>query len=608
MKKKQPFSWKRLQESTQYLKPAVGLVWRADRWAFSLLAVITMTSSVLPIGQAVMGRWIVDSVLTASTVELGRWDGFVKVAPFLVGELFLILLGLVFAQLRKYTTEILNQKLSQSVAIRIMGSASRLEIQYFEDSAFLDKLQSARQETKFRAMGLVNAGFFCIQNLLTLISFAAPIFLLNPWMALILFFSTLPAFVAQTYYSRLSFRLHSWRAPEGRKMAYYEHLLTNDAAAKEIRIFQLAKSFIARHSELFVKVFNEDKKFAVRKSFASLFWGAVSSLSFYACYAWIILQAIARALTLGQMTFYLAAFRQLQGTFSGLFDNINSIYENGLFMQNLFAVLEMPVRPEIQAGASAFEFDLSAGIDFQNVSFQYPNQTVWALKDFNLRVLPGQTIALVGENGSGKTTLIKLLTRLYTPTSGQILLFGRNLSDYPDEALYSLFSAIFQDFVHYQASARDNVGFGAIDSLDDLPRFERAAYQGGTDEIARRLPDGWETILGGWFNKGQQLSGGQWQRVALSRAFIREAEILILDEPTSALDAENEQNVFNRLKEMANGKVSFLVSHRFSTVRMADQIIVLRQGIIAEMGTHASLMNAHGVYARLFELQAQGYR
>jgi len=637
MKKRPPLSIKTIRESTKNIGPAVQLVWHADPKNFSILALITLTSSVIPISQALVARWIVDTVLIQANAHATMLSGLKAVGPYFFAEFGLIIYGVLAGQYRKYASEILNQNLSQSIATQIMLSASRLDIHSFEDPSFLDKLQSARQETKFRAMGLVNSGFLVIQNILTLISFAAPIVALNPLMAVILFSATFPSFVAQTSLSRLSFRLHSWRAPEGRKMGYYEQLLTSDTAAKEVRIFQLAPSLLARHSQLFSKVFVEDRRLAARKSMASVFWGSVASLSFYVCYGWIIIKTIARTLTLGQMTFYLASFRQLQATFQGLFDNINSIYENGLFMENLFSVLQAQGRVQVSAALSSVasasptapnsisvpvsavvfgakpaeqmpQIDFTAGIEFRDVSFKYPNKEAWALRHFNLRVEPGQTIALVGENGSGKTTLIKLLTRLYRPTEGQIILFGRDLALFEEAELYRLFSAIFQDFVQYQSTARDNVGFGAIEQMDDEDRFIRAAVQGGATDIVSGFGDGWETMLGSWFKGAQQLSGGQWQRIALSRAFMRNPEILILDEPTSALDAENEQNVFNRLKQMAKGKISFLVSHRFSTVRMADQIVVLHKGQVGEVGTHDQLMRAGREYARLFDLQAQGYR
>jgi len=618
MEKQPKFTVQKLKDSTRHLPPALRLVWQADRRSVVALLFITVVSSVIPVGQALMAQWIVDSVLAAAESRLATSEGLWRISPFLAGEFVLLFSGLLLTQWRRYVSELLNQRLSQAVATRIMTSAAELDIHYFEDAAFLDKLQSARQETKFRAMALVNAGFLLVQNVLTLLSFVMPMLIFSPWIALVLFGSALPAFVAQTYYSHLSFRLHTWRAPEGRRMYYYEHLMTSDSSAKEIRVFRLAKWFIDRHRELFERVFKEDQRLAMKKSMASVFWGTVSTLSFYGCFGWIILQAIARAISLGQMTFYLTSFKQLQGTFIGLFENVNSIYESGLFMQNLFAVLEAPraAGRELRDSSAGFRYDVSRGIEFRNVSFRYPGsypgrypgQSGWALKDFSLTVKPGQTIALVGENGSGKSTLIKLLTRLYEPTEGGIVLFGQPLERFPPEELYELFGAIFQDFVHYQTTLRENVGFGAIDAHEDRLRLESAVHRGGATDVVNQLPEGWETMLGGWFQKGRQLSGGQWQRVALSRAFMRNAEILILDEPTSSLDAANEQAIFSRLQDMAKGKIVFLVSHRFSTVRTADQVIVLHAGQVVESGTHDELMLKRGSYSRLFELQAEGYR
>ena len=611
MEKRPKISRQSIRDASRHLKPAIGLVWRADHKAFLTLLLITLVSSILPVGHTLMGRWIIDSVLAAANSDLSVRDGIKIVSPYVAAELALMLMGMALVQYRRYATEVLNQKLSYSVSSQIMEKAAQLDIHYFEDAAFLDKLQSARQETKYRAMGLISEGFFLIQNSLTLISFVTPIIIFNPWIALILFGSTLPAFVAQTYYSRMTFRLHSWHMPEGRKMTYYEHLLTSDSAAKEIRVFQLARSLMSRHSDLFRQVFKEDQKLAFRKSFASVLWGALSSLSFYACYAWIIFKTIARALSLGQMTFYLASFRQLQGTFVGLFQNINSMFEHGLFMQNLFAVLNVPTSDPMREKGELplnLKLDFSAGIEFRNVSFRYPTQQTWALRNFNLKVGAGQTIAFVGENGSGKTTLIKLLTRLYEPTEGEIYLFGQPLSYLPKEEFYKHFGVIFQDFVQYQSTVRDNVGFGAVNDMADEKRFSNAVQQGGADELVSSLPEGWETVLGGWFRKGRQLSGGQWQRIALSRAFMRDAQILILDEPTSAMDADKEMAIFSQLKDRAFGKTVFLVSHRFGTVRMADQIIFLKQGVVSESGNHADLMLAQGQYSRLFELQAEGYR
>jgi ATP-binding cassette subfamily B protein len=308
------------------------------------------------------------------------------------------------------------------------------------------------------------------------------------------------------------------------------------------------------------------------------------------------------------MTMYLALFRQSQGTFAGLFDNVNKLYENGLFMENLFSFLELKETGERIPSVDSPQTTSSQGIEFRNVSFRYPSHEKPVLKNISFMVSVGEKVAVVGENGSGKTTLMKLLAGLYEPTEGEILLHGKNLQSYPPDVLRKKIGIIFQDYVRYQTTIRDNVGFGSVDDLGDQARIERAASQGGGSEVVDSLPDGWETTLGGWFQKGRELSGGQWQKVALSRAFMREGEVIILDEPTSALDAEKEYEIFKRFKDLTEGRTAFLVSHRFSTVRMADRIIVLKNGEIEESGTHTDLTARKGTYARLFELQAEGYR
>jgi ATP-binding cassette subfamily B protein len=594
------------REALRRLPETLGLVWKSDRYLTLALLALTLISSFLPVGQAYVAKLIVDSVLTSVNKHLDAREGLRSVSIPLAAEFILILLGMVLGQLRKYWTEVLNQKLSQLVSSEMMRKASKLDIFYFETPEFYDKLTSARRETEFRAMAVMNGSFLLLQNILTLASFAVPILLLNPWVALVLFGSTLPSFVAQTRYSRLSFRLHSWRAPESRRMSYYEHLLTLDSAAKEVRLFGLAEPFIDRHRKLFEKVFSEDRKLAKRRSLASVFWGALASLSFYSCYAWIVFQTVAQTITLGQMTFYLQSFRQMQGTFSGLFDNLNSLYENGLFMQNLFSILDLPERHQ-RLSATQKE-DRDQGVEFRNVSFKYPSRDQWVLRNINLKVRRGEKVGLVGANGSGKTTLIKLLTRLYTPTEGEIYLNGLPLESYSDEELHAKIGVIFQDFVRFQSTLKENIGFGSIADLDDSARLERAAEKGGGNELVKELPEGWEAMLGGWFQKGRELSGGQWQKIALSRSFMRDGEILVLDEPTSALDAEKEHEIFSQFKEITKDKIAFLVSHRFSTVRMADHIVVMNAGVIEEQGDHAGLIANGGRYKRLFELQAEGYR
>jgi ATP-binding cassette subfamily B protein len=391
-------------------------------------------------------------------------------------------------------------------------------------------------------------------------------------------------------------------------MNYLEHVLTVDSSVKEVKLFNLGEPLLKRYSDAFQVFFREDVDLARRRSIISVGLGVLASLSYYGAYAWIVFVTIAGAITLGSMTFYLTLFRQSQGAFQGLFSNITRLYEHGLFMDNLFTFLAL--QPQMTQAAQPVPVPprLQRGIEFRNVSFRYPGRDDWALREINLMIAPGEKLALVGPNGAGKTTLIKLLTRLYDPTEGQILLDGVDLRDYDPDELHRRIGVIFQDFVRYQLTARENIGFGHIDHLDDVQRIDAAAQRGGADDIMAVLPAGMETMLGRWFEDGFELSGGQWQKIALSRAFMRDGEVLVLDEPTASLDAEREYAIFQRFRELTTGKIAVLISHRFSTVRMADRIAVIEGGRITEIGSHAELLQRGGTYARLFEMQAEGYR
>jgi len=590
------------------LRRALEFVWLADRKNALVMSALTLIDGLLPVAQAWVAKLIIDSVTHSLSGHVPAREGLREIIPYLAVEFALFLVSSLTGQLRRLLDEILDHKIGFLINSRIIRKALRLELHYFENAEFYDKMQNARRQSEYRAMAIMTAMFLLVQNLLTLSSFLALLISFSPWVALILFGATLPAFVAQTRFSELNFRLQSWKAPESRRMSYYEQLLTLDSSAKEIQLFGLGEPLLSRYGELFWKVFREDASLAWRRSWVSLLWGLLATLSYYACYGWTVFRTLAGAIGLGSMTLYLAIFRQSQGTFSGVFSNVNKLYENGLFMENLFAFLDLPEPRQRESGSVLPPLDPSRGIELRHVSFKYQNQTEFALQDVTLTILPGEKVALVGENGSGKTTLIKLLTRLYEPTQGEIFYQGRDLRDWPIDALRKKIGVIFQDFVKYQLSVRENVGFGSVEDLGDQARLERASDQGGMDDLMGTLNEGWETMLGGWFQKGRELSGGQWQKVALSRAFMREGEVIVLDEPTSALDAEKEYEIFKRFKELTAGKIAFLISHRFSTVRMADRIVVLRQGKIEESGSHSELIGLGGTYARLFELQAEGYR
>jgi ATP-binding cassette subfamily B protein len=598
-------SWR---EAYANIPAAFRLVWSADKPATIVMGALTLLSALLPATQAWAAALIVDSVVAALGGGIAPLDGLRAALPYLGLEFGLLLAGAIISQVRRLFEHVLNARLGHAINTDIIRKALSLDLQYFEDAAFYDKLQNARREADYRALGIINGVFLVTQNVITLVSFAALLLAFSPLITLILFGATIPAFIAQSKYSHMYFRLLTWRAPEFRRMQYLEHVLTVDNTVKEIKLFGLGEPLLRRYSQTFWQFFKEDTALARRRSLISLGWGLLATFSYYGAYAFIIYQAVAGVITLGGMTLYLTLFRQSQGTFQGLFDNVARLYENGLFMDNLFGFLRLTPQMARAEQPAHMPARLSRGLEFRGVSFRYPGRDGWALRDVNLKIAPGEKIALVGPNGAGKTTLIKLLTRLYDPTEGQILLDGVDLRDYDPDELRKRIGVIFQDFVKYQLSARENIGFGQIDRLEDQPRIDDAAERGGADTVVAELPEGMDTMLGRWFDKGNELSGGQWQKIALSRAFMRDGEVLVLDEPTAALDAEREYEIFQRFRELTEGKIAVLISHRFSTVRMADRIAVIEGGTITEYGSHAELLARGGTYARLFELQAEGYR
>jgi ATP-binding cassette subfamily B protein len=491
-----------------------------------------------------------------------------------------------------------------------LRKASSLELWAFEDSEFYDKMTRARREASSRPLQLVRESFGLAQSVVTLAGYAALLARFSPWVVLILIAATLPATAAEMRASRFTFQMRNRRSQEWRRLTYLEHVLANDEHAKEVKLLSLGPLLLERYRNLALQLFEEDKGVALRRLGSQLL-SLLATVAFYAAYAVMALAAVRGQLTLGSLTLYVVAFRQGQQAFQSVLGAIGGIYEQNLYMSNLFEFLEAPASSPVTAleKPAAIERSAGSGIVLDHVSFRYPGKPDWALRDVSLAIPQGTSIALVGENGAGKTTLIKLLTRLYTPTEGRILLDGVDLRDWNELALLSRFGVVFQDFNQYQLTARDNVGLGDSAHLNDDARVERASERGGASEVLAELPQGLETSLGHWFKGGTELSGGQWQKVALSRAFMREdSDILVLDEPTASLDAESEHRVFERFRALARGRTTIVISHRFPTVRMADRIVVVEHGSIIEQGTHEELIAARGTYARMFELQASGYR
>jgi ATP-binding cassette subfamily B protein len=502
---------------------------------------------------------------------------------------------------------LLRAQLGQRVNVMILEKALTLDLQQFEDSEFYDKLTRARREASTRPLSLVTRTYGLVQNGISLVSYGALLAHFSPWAVAVLLLAGVPAFVAEAKFSGDAFRLFRWRSPETRMQLYLETVLGREDHAKEVKLYGLGPRLLERYRDIFRRIYSEDRALTLRRDAWGFGLGLIGTAALYGGYAWIAVSTVARAITLGQMTMYVALFRQGQSAVSAILAAIGGMYEDNLYLSTLYEYLETPVPHG--SGSALRGPHPEDGIRFEDVSFTYPDAEDAALEHITLQLRPGESLALVGENGSGKTTLIKLLTRLYAPTSGRILLDGQDLATWDEAALRERIGVIFQDFARYQMLVGENVGAGDERFFEDEARWRTAADKGRASEFIETLPQGYNTQLGKWFRDGRELSGGQWQKIALSRAFMRtRADILVLDEPTAAMDAQAEAEVFEHFRQLSRERITILISHRFSTVRMADQIAVLNRGAIVERGSHEELMRLNGSYARLFSLQARGYR
>ena len=587
-----------------YSGRAVRLVWQTSPRLTIALAILTLLAGILPAAVAYVGKLIVDGVVLA--LDTGAAADREAALRWVVAEAGLVAL---LAGLRKgieVCTSLLRALLGHRVNVLILEKALELELPQFEDSTFYDKLTQARREASRRPLALVQKTFGLVQNAISLISYGALLLQFSGWAVLVLAVAGLPAFFAEAKFSGQAFRLFRWRSPETRKQSYLEWVMARNDFAQEVKLLGLGPVMLERYRRIFATLYPEDRDLTLRRGGWGYLLGLLSTLAFYGAYGWIVYETVAGTLTLGEMTMYVLLFKQGQAAFSAILSAIGGMYDDNLYVSNLYAFLELP-----RTGSTGTAIEAvpdQPGLRFEDVWFTYPGADEPALRGVDFSVEPGQKLALVGQNGSGKTTLIKLLCGLYLPEKGRIWVDGREVRDWDPDALRRRIAVVFQDFVRYQFTVGENIGVGDVEHIDDAERQRAAAAKGMALPFVDGLPAGLDTQLGRWFDDGRELSGGQWQKVALSRAFMRsDARVIVLDEPTSAMDAEAEAELFDRIREVSGDRMAILISHRFSTVRMADRIVVLDNGQVIEEGSHEALMQAEGRYARLFTLQAAGY-
>jgi ATP-binding cassette subfamily B protein len=592
----------------KYSKVAIGIVWGTSAALTVTMALTTLVSGVLPAAIASIGGLFVDAVAVALQ-EGGDLsiESRNTVLYYVMLEAGLVVLMTGAQRISTVSQSILRVLLGNKINVMILEKALTLELAHFEDAEYYDKLVRARREASSRPLSLVIKTFDLMRDIIALLTIGIWLFQFSPYAVLLLAVAGTPAFIAEAKFSGEAFRIHRRRSAERRMQIYLEMVLTREDGVKEVKLLQLGKLFLKRYVDIFLNIYKEDRNLVLRRGIWGYLLGLVASAAFYFAYGWVGFAAMAGAITIGQMTMYIAQFRLGQNAVTSSLTAVNGMYEDNLYLSNLSEYLEHKV-PE-QTGEKKAGPSPEEGIRFEDVSFYYPGSDTPALNKINLHISPGESLAIVGENGSGKTTLIKLLTRLYAPTHGKIFLEGLELRQWDIEALRQKIGVIFQDFARYQLIVGENIGIGDVDNIEEDEQIAQAAKQGMADVFVKDLPLEYKTQLGTWFKDGKELSGGQWQKIALSRAFMRnQADILILDEPTAAIDAKAEAEIFAHFRDLTANKISIIISHRFSTVRMADHIIVLEKAEVMEQGSHNELLAADGQYATLFKLQAKGYQ
>jgi ATP-binding cassette, subfamily B, bacterial len=597
------------------LRPFLIMVWRTSRGLTTASLVLRLIRAVLPVATLYVGKLIIDDVVLLAqaphkpeTLRLWLGSGMLNwLILLLAAEFALAVMADVLGRVVSLIDSLLAERVTNTSSVRLMEHAAKLDLKDFEDAEFQDQLERARRQTSGR-MTLMGQLFGQAQDVVTVASFAAGLIFYAPWLIALLFLALVPAFIGEAHFNAQSYSLDFVRTPERRELDYVRQTAASVETAKEVKIFGLNGFLIDRYIRLAADFYTANRRLALRRAGWGGLFTAIGTVGYYLAFAYITWRTLAGEFSVGDLTFLAGSFLRLRNLLEGLLTSFSSTAGQALYLNDLFSFFE--VKPEILSPANprSFPNPVKRGFVFEDVGFRYPGSERWAVRHLDFTLHAGEVLALVGENGAGKTTLVKLLARLYDPVEGRILLDGHDLREYDLEALRGNMGVIFQDFVRYNLSAGDNVAVGKIAARDDQARIERASNRSQADEAIARLPGGYQQMLGKRFKNGIELSGGEWQKIAIARAYMREAAVLILDEPTAALDARSEFEVFQRFKELSTGKTAILISHRFSSVRMADRILVLAEGQIEAAGTHDELLSQSGRYAELFELQAAGYR
>ncbi len=602
-------------DALRNLPPFLREIWATSRGLTLASLGLRLIRALLPVITLYIGKLIIDEAVRLVGVGAGfetlaeAWrSGPLDHLLSLLGlELALAILSDLLGRMISYADGVLSELFTNATSVRLMEHAATLDLEDFEDPDLQDKLDRARRQTMGR-MNLLSQLFGQVQDSITVIAFAAGLIVYAPWLMVLLAVALVPAFVGEAHFNALGYSLNFQWTPERRQLEYVRQMGASVETAKEVKIFNLHRFLITRYRELADKFFLANRALARKRAFWGTLLATLGTLGYYVAYAYIAWRTVKGDFSIGDLTFLAGSFRRLRQLLEGLLVGFSQVAGQALYLDDLFSFYD--IEPEIASkpDAVAIPRPIARGFTFENVGFRYPDAERWALRNLDFELLAGEVLALVGENGAGKTTLVKLLARLYDPDEGRILLDGRDLRDYDLDDLRANVGVIFQDFVRYHLTAGENIGVGQIDAMYDEGRIREAARRSMADEVIERLPDGYDQLIGRRFKTGVDLSGGQWQKIAIARAYMRDAQVMILDEPTAALDARAEFEVFQRFRDLSDDKTAVLISHRFSSVRMADRILVLNEGQLEASGTHEELLRQGGRYAELFELQAAGYR